>query len=443
MYAPGIPRKDYLGNEKKILPKQILDYVVQKHLALRRGLHYDLRIGDKPMGMFSWALNYPPPKYEGDTIGAIRTNLHSSKYNKFEGEIPKGLYGAGTVSTYDKGKVLITNTTPTTISFSIADKKHPERFTLIHPGEDKQWILLKNKTPDDAGAEKEHYKSIPKDKIIDFIKNLPSDYTTQPKLDGALQFVNLNKGKVEMLSHRISKTTGKPVLQTERFFGHRPHLDIPSDMNNSVFQAEVYAHDKDGKPLKSQTTSGVLNSTVENALNSKIGLKAMLFNVSKLSGKDVRDLPYDEKLKILEKAIKLLPKGKFHLPDKVNDSMQLWKDILNKKHHSTDEGLVIHPPQGTPFKAKVYPEQDVYIRSFFKATPGSKYHDNSVGGFNYSHTPDGPIVGKVGTGIDDLTRKLWHENPNAFIGRKTRVHSQGAYESGALRAPAFISMHEG
>jgi ATP-dependent DNA ligase len=95
-----------------------------------------------------------------------------------------------------------------------------------------------------------------------------------------------------------------------------------------------------------------------------------------------------------------------------------------------------------PSKAKFLEDQDVHIRGMF---PGEgKYYKRGVGGFTYSLTPDGPVLGRVGTGFDDDLRMDMYRNPDAYTGRVARVRHQGAFPGGgALRAPSFIALHEG
>jgi hypothetical protein len=216
-YAPGITRKDYFGDIRKVKAKQLLDYIVQSHNARKRGHHYDFRVGNRPMGMYSWAGQRAlTDLHEGEKVPLARTNLHTHRYNDFEGEIPSG-YGAGTVKKHDKGRALITNVTDKSISFSTAHKKHPERYSLVHPGDEygeKFWIGSKQKHPENPGVQKQHYRSVSEHKVEEQLKKIPDDHEVQPKIDGALQFVNLLKDKIEMMSHRTSKTTGKPVLHT-------------------------------------------------------------------------------------------------------------------------------------------------------------------------------------------------------------------------------------
>jgi bifunctional non-homologous end joining protein LigD len=81
-------------------PKEKLSYLIQKHDATR--LHYDFRL-ELDGVLLSWAVTKGPSLNPSDKRLAVRTEDHPLSYGSFEGTIPQGQYGGGTVMLWDRG----------------------------------------------------------------------------------------------------------------------------------------------------------------------------------------------------------------------------------------------------------------------------------------------------------------------------------------------------
>jgi ATP-dependent DNA ligase len=450
--AFGIPDTLDFGNLEALAPGRLMDFVLQTHHAQRAGKHLDLRFGDEDTGLYSWAVRKGLPE-PGKKHLAIRQPLHEYSYKNFSGEIREG-YGKGTVET-ELGKILIDKIDKDKIVFSRADKKSIERYALIRVPKygDKKWLLVNITPTEPHGIEKPRYKQINPSEAKKIIQNLMPNSTVQAKLDGARSLIYLTDD-IEVYSQRTS-VDNKPILYTEKIFEKIPEVkDMPDSLKGSILVGETIAL-KDGRAIPVSKLSGLLNSTLERAIKTKkdndIKLVVYLFDIIKQKGINPKELLPTDKIKSLRQIKSQLPKelqDYFEVIESVDTpeaGLNLFEKIKNKQHPLTEEGVVINLPNKPPIKAKFFKEYNVYIRAIFPGT--GKYKNKAAGGFYYSFTPDGPIVGKVGTGFDDAARKDMWMNPEYYIGRQARVQALETDENQIqsnipLRAPSFLALYD-
>jgi bifunctional non-homologous end joining protein LigD len=119
-------------------------FVVQEHRSRR--LHYDLRL-EKDGVLKSWAVPKGIPASPSEKRLAVATEDHPFGYASFEGAIPKGQYGAGTVEIWDKGVYEAKVWDEKMIEFIVQGKRMRGRYVLVRlkKAGEKSWLLLKGK----------------------------------------------------------------------------------------------------------------------------------------------------------------------------------------------------------------------------------------------------------------------------------------------------------
>src|SRR3954468_3913981 len=137
-------------------PPQVIDdttgqFVVQKHDARR--LHYDLRL-ELDGVLKSWAVTRGPSLVPGEKRLSVHTEDHPLKYIDFEGVIPAGQYGGGTMIVWDQGRWIPEGDPHADyargrLTFTLEGERLKGKWHLVRtrgkPGErNEQWLLLKS-----------------------------------------------------------------------------------------------------------------------------------------------------------------------------------------------------------------------------------------------------------------------------------------------------------
>jgi bifunctional non-homologous end joining protein LigD len=174
-------------------------FVVQKHRATR--LHYDFRLAIDGT-LKSWAVPKGPSLNSADKRLAVQTEDHPLDYANFEGKIPEGNYGAGTVMVWDRGTFSVIGDASASkqiergeIKFNLSGEKLRGSFVLVklkHSEKGNEWLFIKHQdaNEDPAWNIDEHDGSVLTGRTIkEIAEELPPKREANPiqpgELDGA------------------------------------------------------------------------------------------------------------------------------------------------------------------------------------------------------------------------------------------------------------------
>jgi bifunctional non-homologous end joining protein LigD len=195
-------------------------FVVQKHRATR--LHYDFRLAIDGT-LKSWAVPKGPSQSHADKRLAVMTEDHPLDYGNFEGKIPEGNYGAGTVMVWDRGTFRVEGHLPALkqiekgeIKFSLNGEKLRGSFVLVKLKQSEkgnEWLMIKHKdaVEDSKWNIDEHDGSALTDRTIEEIKE---------ELPPKRRRVPIQASEVEGARKSAAPTRLEPMLATlgERAF---------------------------------------------------------------------------------------------------------------------------------------------------------------------------------------------------------------------------------
>lgn len=188
-------------------------YIIQKHAASH--LHYDFRLALNGV-LLSWAVPKGPSLDPTVKRLAMHVEDHPLAYGSFEGLIPKGQYGGGTVMLWDKGEWIPEDADPEkaykngNMTFTLKAKKLNGRWKLIRiQGNDKTWLLFK--IQDDYAKPLKKY---------DILKAEPNSVKSGSSIDEIAEKCNKDPDKDSVKKVRIKDKSStfpknvKPALAT-------------------------------------------------------------------------------------------------------------------------------------------------------------------------------------------------------------------------------------
>jgi bifunctional non-homologous end joining protein LigD len=263
-------------------------FVVQRHDARR--LHYDFRL-ELEGALASWAVPKGVPLEPGQRALAVHVEDHPLDYATFEGEIPAGNYGAGSVEIWDNGTFeLVERKRDGGLTVHLHGKRLEGTWTLVPAhldGDPKNWLLIKKH--DEADLElRNDYRAM----LATLSEDLPrgDDWTYEIKWDGYRALGYVRNGVARLVSRNGNDLT-------DRFKDVAKALEKATRSPTCVVDGEVCALDDQGRPSFSAMQQG------------KRALVYAVFDVLEIDGTPVVDLPLEERRDQLEALLNTKTKG--------------------------------------------------------------------------------------------------------------------------------------
>jgi bifunctional non-homologous end joining protein LigD len=369
------------GAKKAARSKAGMRFVVQMHRATR--LHWDFRLEADGV-LASWAVPKGPTLVPGDRRLAMHVEDHPLDYRDFEGNIPHGQYGAGSVIVWDRGTYrLVEGTDPADeiahgkIKFILRGKKLHGEFTLVkikaREGErGEPWLLIKDRDEHaDAGYDPAaHPESVKSGKTLEDIARDPRARTWQSK-PSARQTAAPRRPKVTrdpiphpkslMLATLVAAPFDDPnwlfevkwdgyralaTIEAKSFtLVSRNGLDMLQRFPDLVQLAGAFASVPvvvDGEIVSLDSKGRSEFQRLQESQKKPAGLTYAAFDLLYADGKDLRSTPLEERKALLERLIRddsivlyskhVIGKGKALFE---NARKQHLEGIIGKKRDST------------------------------------------------------------------------------------------------------------
>jgi bifunctional non-homologous end joining protein LigD len=372
-------------------------FVVQRHDARR--LHYDFRL-ERDGALASWAVPKGIPLEPGQRALAVHVEDHPLEYATFEGEIPAGQYGAGSVEIWDTGTYeLVDEKKDGGLTVRLEGKRLDGLWTLVPAkldGDPKNWLLLK-KREDGAAAPRPRRRYSPM--LATLAKDLPqgSGWLYEVKWDGFRAIADVSGGEATLTSRQGNDLTARfPTVARE--------LARAVKTPDCIIDGEICALDEEGRASFSAMQQGKPDTPIV----------YYVFDLLELEGEQLVERPLTDRRKRLEALLDRRNRG-VRLSETFDDGKALLEAAKKQRLEGiiakrADSSYAVGRRSRDWLKIKTHGRQEFIIAGYSK---GQGRRSGRLGSLILAVKRGRNLVyvGNCGTGftdkeIDRLMRKL-------------------------------------
>ncbi len=357
-------------------------FVIQRHDARR--LHYDFRL-ERDGVLLSWAVPKGVPTDPGGRALAVHVEDHPIEYARFEGEIPKGNYGAGTVEIWDRGTYeLLESKRNGQLTVHLHGERLDGVWTLVPAsldGKEQNWLLIKRSDDGSEPAGRGDYRPM----LASLAAEAPAGdgWLHEVKWDGFRALAYVRDGSVELVSRNEKSLT-------ERF---RAVAEALRALPDCVLDGEVCALDGQGRSSFSAMQQG------------SGPLVYFVFDLLEERGEPLLGLPLTDRRARLGRLVRPALGAKVRVSDEFEDGEALLaaareqglEGIVSKRADSRyEEGR----RSRSWLKVKTHGRQELVVAGY---TKGAGRRERGFGALVLGVQRDGELVwaGNVGTGFTE------------------------------------------
>jgi bifunctional non-homologous end joining protein LigD len=362
-------------------------FVVQRHDARR--LHYDFRL-ERDGALASWAVPKGVPLEPGQQHLAVHVEDHPLDYATFEGEIPKGEYGAGTVEIWDTGTYeLLDEKKNGGLTVRLHGKRLEGTWALIPAhlsGDEKNWLILRAR--EEGAAEPRRSDRTYRPMLATPEDEVPrgAGSTFEVKWDGYRAIATLAGSEATLTSRNGNDLTA-------RFGGVARELPKAVKTPDCVLDGEVCALDESGRSSFSAMQQG----------NPDTPIVYYVFDVLEVEGEPLVDLPLVDRRKRLEQLLDRRNKT-VRLSETFDDGRALYEAAKQQGLEGVvakrlDSRYAVGRRTRDWLKIKTHHEQEFIVAGY---TKGTGRRASSFGSLVLAYYSGGELVyaGNVGTGFN-------------------------------------------